>query len=209
MEETQNLEVEEVTLMTSDGLKLAGLYYPGKLDRGVVLLHQLGLDKSSWNSFIKELNEANYFVLAIDLRGHGESEGTLNDQAFLDMINDAKAGHDFLTNAAITKVALVGASIGANTVLKYGAGKKLATVALSPGLDYKGIKTEESIKNIKKALIIATQGDSYSFQSSEKLKELNENIKLITYNGKAHGTFIFLEEKNLGKDIINWLNENI
>ena len=138
------MEVEEVNLMTSDGIKLAGLFYPGKLDKGVVLLHQLGSNKSSWEPFVKELNKAHYFVLAIDLRGHGESEGTLNEQAFLDMIKDAKAGHDFLTNAAITEVAIVGASIGANTALKYCSEKKIAAVALSPGLDYKGIKTEEA-----------------------------------------------------------------
>ena len=204
-----NIEVDEVTLITSDGLKLAGVFYPGKLDKGVVLLHQLGLDKSSWESFVLELNKANYYVLALDLRGHGESEGELTDEQFLNMILDAKAGHEFLKNAAITKIAIVGSSIGANTALKYGADNKLPIVALSPGLDYKGIKTEEAAQKIKKALIISTEGDSYSFESINKLKELNENIMLKTYGGNSHGTNIFKEENNLGEDIISWLDENI
>nr|MBI4157090.1 alpha/beta fold hydrolase [Candidatus Woesearchaeota archaeon] len=202
----QPLEEEEVTLITSDSIKLAGLYYPGKLDRGIVLLHQLNLDKSSWHELIKELNKANYYVLAIDLRGHGESEG---EKDFINMILDAKAGHDFMRNAAITRIAFVGSSIGANTALIYGSENKLPVVALSPGLDYKGIKTEEAIKKIKKAFIIATEQDEYSFKSSKKLKELNENIKLDIYPGKAHGTYMFLEERDLSKKIIEWLNENI
>jgi len=203
------MEFEQVTLITSDGLNLAGLFYPGKLDRGVVLLHQLNLDKSSWEPLIDELNKVNYYVLTIDLRGHGESEGELNENAFQDMILDAKAGHNFMRNAAITKIAFIGSSIGANTSLIYGSENKLPVVALSPGLDYKGIKTEEAIKKIKKAFIIATEQDNYSFESSKKLKELNENIKLNTYPGKAHGTYMFLEERDLSREIIEWLNNNI
>src|SRR3989344_5969342 len=200
------MEFEQVTLITSDGLNLAGLFYPGKLDRGVVLLHQLHLDKSSWEPLIKELNKTNYYVLALDLRGHGESEA---EKDFINMILDARAGHNFMRNAAITKIAFVGSSIGANTSLIYGSENKLPVVALSPGLDYKGIKTEEAIKKIKKAFIIATEQDNYSFESSKKLKELNENIKLNTYPGKAHGTYMFLEERDLSREIIEWLNNNI
>ena len=200
------MEFEQVTLITSDGLNLAGLFYPGKLDRGVVLLHQLNLDKSSWEPLIKELNKTNYYVLALDLRGHGESEG---EKDFINMILDARAGHNFMRNAAITKIAFVGSSIGANTSLIYGSENKLPVVALSPGLDYKGIKTEEAIKKIKKAFVIATEQDSYSFESSKKLKELNENIKLNIYPGKAHGTYMFLEENDLSREIISWLDNNI
>ena len=72
---------EKVAIRTSDGLTLAGdLYVTGnKGAPAVVALHGEGLDRSEWESIGPEFAERDITLLAIDLRGHGESglpEGT-------------------------------------------------------------------------------------------------------------------------------------
>src|ERR1044071_9524015 len=67
------------TLNTSDGWKIAAWYWPPPSANakapGVILLHQRAKDKGSWGSLPAQLVKQGYAVIAIDLRGHGESVG--------------------------------------------------------------------------------------------------------------------------------------
>src|SRR4030042_715479 len=70
------LASEEVRFPTSDGAEIAATFFrpQGKARvPAVVLLHQLGSDRHAWKALAQKLTLNNYAVLAIDLRGHGES----------------------------------------------------------------------------------------------------------------------------------------
>src|ERR687897_586660 len=69
---------QTVTFITDDGVSIVGTYYApssGLKDSTptIILLHMLGKDRSTWNTFASALSHKGYAVLSIDLRGHGES----------------------------------------------------------------------------------------------------------------------------------------
>ncbi len=187
---------------------------------GAVLLHMLNRSRKDWNEFAKKLSEKmGIFVLAVDLRGHGAS--TLNrdfkEEDFKNMVHDAKAAVIFLRkqkNVDGDRITLIGASIGANVALIYAAGdeKIKGVVLLSPGLDYKGVKTEEAMKKYNKrpALLVASADDDYSFKSASTLAKVAQGQrKLQEYKKSGHGTDMFAgsESPKLNDLIIDWLTK--
>lgn len=176
---------------------------------GVLLLHMLNSNRQSWQSFAKKLNDAGFSTLAIDFRGHGDSDGrwtTFTEKDFADMKLDIEAAKSFLDKQGISLAAVVGASIGANHALRFAAKNPVkAVVLLSPGLDYRGVKTQEVISEVQQPLlIIAAEGDVYSAQSSRTLHQTHGTMKL--QKGDAHGTRML--DETLMNDIVSWLKEN-
>ncbi len=207
----KDMNIQKIILKTSDGLSLSANFYNAGSDKGVILLHQLGRDKSTYDSFAKKLVQNNISAIAIDLRGHGQSQGNLasfSQKDFDNMRLDVASALDFLKSNKINKVYLVGASIGANTVINFGATDSSikGVVALSPGLDYRGIKTQDSAKKIKiPILIIVSRQDSYAFDSSNTLYAIITSDKQIkVYNGAEHGTDMFLST-DMDKVMIKWI----
>src|SRR5687767_13271715 len=69
-------EPRRVTFVTSDGVTIGATLRPGGDRRApaVILVHQLATDREEWAPVIAKLAEPpGLTVLAIDLRGHGES----------------------------------------------------------------------------------------------------------------------------------------
>jgi pimeloyl-ACP methyl ester carboxylesterase len=67
-------------LVTSDGMQLAGTYYPGtegKKTVPVVLLHMFKGSRKDFGGLAKYLQEQGHAVVALDLRGHGQSTRAL------------------------------------------------------------------------------------------------------------------------------------
>ncbi|MBI2499593.1 alpha/beta fold hydrolase [Candidatus Woesearchaeota archaeon] len=196
--------MKTINLKTKDNVNLVADYYKGN-DKGIVLLHMLGKNKESWFNFSKELNEKGYSVIVLDLRGHGKSELNYKDfseKDFNNMIYDAKAGKEYL---GLNKVAVIGASIGANTALKV-ADEFSTGVLLSPGLNFRGIDITNA-KSSKPILIVASEDDKYSADTSKEIKNNLKNSKLEVYKNKGHGTNMLDEEtKEL---IFGWLDENL
>lgn len=65
---------ELVSFATQDGgLIYANVY--GKGERGVVLAHGGRFNKESWEKQARQLAQAGFLAMAIDLRGYGQSRG--------------------------------------------------------------------------------------------------------------------------------------
>jgi len=203
--EGETMNYERVEFQTEDNVMLVGDFYEGG-EKGIILLHILGATRSVWRDFAQELQRDGYSVLAIDLRGHGESDlnfRIFGEKEFNDMILDARAAKRFLSKE---QNVVIGASIGANTAIKF-ANEVDAAIALSPGLNYRGINAEAAASSVHKlVLIIASSEDTYSFESSEKLHTLIKNSELKTYSNKGHGTNMLDGETK--SFIHEWLKEN-
>lgn len=221
--------MEDIEFRTSDGVTIHGCYRSVPAHSPVVIvLHMMPATKESWRVFQEKLWSVGFGSLAIDLRGHGSSvhkgEEVLDYRTFSDMehqekTRDVAAAVDFFISRGIplSRIAFAGASIGANLALQFQAEHKevSASVLLSPGLDYRGIKTEPLVQGLahtQAVFLSAARGDiSRSGSSCADMAEAlftilpSRNKKLSVVDGKEHGTDMFAANPKLMDDIIRWL----
>lgn len=206
------------SLITSDEINLAYKYYsPDKINSpAIILLHMLGKDKSDWVDFARKLQKEGFAVIAIDFRGHGDSDGNwqkFEEKDFNDFILDVEAAKEFLSRQPkvnINSLSIVGASIGANMAVKYSLQNELKTIVLlSPGLNYRGVNIEKDISSLKIPIFLsASEEDKYSSESSKKIHELlktTSEFNLLSNAGHGNNMFVVPE---LSDKIIKWLKKN-
>ncbi|HLC72050.1 MAG TPA: alpha/beta fold hydrolase [Candidatus Nanoarchaeia archaeon] len=160
-------------------------------------------------------------MLAIDLRGHGQSLEknkqrisyvSFREQDFLDMIKDIEAAKEFLQEQGTSDISIIGASLGANLALSIAARdadiKKI--VALSPGLNYKGLKPQDDVKKITiPVMLVASEDDVYSAMSVRTLEGVMHKEKKVKMLVKAdHGTRMLQHESKLKNEILEFLEKN-
>lgn len=116
-----DLPFEDVTLTTVDGLRLAGWYIPGTLPHAIILIHGINANRQVMLPTAKLLAEADYPLLLIDLRGHGQSEGHNVTYGFQEAW-DVQAGVEFLSHRpGIQKIGALGTSLGGAAVARAAA----------------------------------------------------------------------------------------
>jgi pimeloyl-ACP methyl ester carboxylesterase len=75
-----DLKPQIKTLMSADGLTLHLTYWPSEAKQDaavIVLLHMQNGNRLDWPAkFVLDLQQQGYAVIAVDLRGHGQSKGT-------------------------------------------------------------------------------------------------------------------------------------
>jgi uncharacterized protein len=202
----KQLDFQKISLETEDGVKIIANYYAqSKMSPSVILLHQLGKDKSTYKSLSKKLFDKGFNVISLDLRGHGESDGQLTDfsnEDFRAMVKDVNTAHKMLTASenANNEISIVGASIGANTALTFATQNSIyKVVLLSPGTEYRGINIAD-IDYQKPLLVVSSKEDIYSYESSQTLNGI-----FIELEGSSHGTDMF-KDTTLEEDITEWLS---
>jgi alpha-beta hydrolase superfamily lysophospholipase len=68
------MEVQKISFVTKDGVTIVANYYPNKSAKFAgILVHMRPKTKESFDNLAKFLQNQGYALLAIDLRGHGES----------------------------------------------------------------------------------------------------------------------------------------
>jgi alpha-beta hydrolase superfamily lysophospholipase len=83
-----------VAFRASDGTSLSAVLYEADHQPApaVVLVHMLTRTHADWAAFANELQQAGFHVLAIDLRGHGDSGGRYDPDGDLGVMQqDVKA----------------------------------------------------------------------------------------------------------------------
>ncbi len=200
---------EDITLTTTDNVKIAATYYPADGQKAVILIHMLNKTKEDWKNFAPELQKKGYAAIAIDLRGHGKSERNWNEfreSDFNNMMFDLIAAGQYLKSMEKTKLAAIGASIGANLALIYANSEESVSTAilLSPGLNYRGVDAESASGEVRVPMLIVTgEQDSYSFTSSKTITE-RSSAMLKTYPSANHGIDL-LKESDLKEAMLSWL----
>jgi len=199
---------ENITLKTSDDQVIKGIYYPNSMSKkGILLLHQLAKNKDSWKQWIPELGKT-HNVLAIDLRGHGESSGDykdFSDDDFNAIKKDVAASVEMLERKGISRknISFIGSSIGANTVQNYvSMYPHDKAVLLSPGINYRGIKLSMTDTS---SLVIVSKEDSYSYDSVRELESVSPTSKFIYLDNKGHGTNML--DQKLISEILTFINQ--
>lgn len=217
---------ERIELKTKDNFSIAGDYYApsSASSRGLLLLHMMPATRSSWRALAGKMQTAGFHVLAIDLRGHGESQGgpdgykNFSDAEHQASRSDVEAGSEFLKMKGATALALGGASIGANLAIQYLAEHQESKAAflLSPGLDYRGLKTEVFAYSVRPDRAVFFAASSEDMRSSGQsatdmagaLYKICPCLKEIRkFDGAGHGTTMFEREPQLMDEIVAWLQK--
>ncbi|MCK4953409.1 alpha/beta fold hydrolase [Candidatus Bathyarchaeota archaeon] len=143
--EFSGVATEQAWLTTSDGVQLnARVYQPTSLDTvpGIVVCHGgAGSLQMMQRGFSLEFAKRGFLVVAIDMRGHGDSGGKFS---FLNE-KDVMAGVDYLfsiSNLDQGKVAVLGHSMGGAAVFRegYSDPRVKSIVAIAPALSpYSGM----------------------------------------------------------------------
>ena len=143
--------ISTVSFPSNDGVEVSGLFGTAAADEllpVVILLHDLGGNKSDWlnaTDTYAALLERGYAVLAIDMRGHGETP-LPDDRQVLELIDlelsvlDVHAALIWLPSQSkidVSRIAVVGSGSGGNVAyVSLGSFPELIKtgISLSPGL---------------------------------------------------------------------------
>ena len=209
---------ERMTIEAADGLPIqATLLTPltSGADPGIILLHMLGDDRTVWGKvgLAADLVAAGYAVLVVDMRGHGETGGAQDWTLAADDLGRVWDAFAALETVDESRTAVVGASIGANMALRLGADRADvgAVALLSPGLDYRGVTTEDQLVAYggRPLLLVTSKDDPYSADSVRALAEVAGGATVQLYENAGHGTNMFAATPELSVLIISWLNEQL
>ena len=219
------MEVQKVSFITKDGVTIVANYYPNKSAKFAgILVHMRPKTKESFDDLAKFLQKQGYALLAIDLRGHGEStesvRGKLDYNKFSEeeekeSINDLIAGSLFLEKEGYPKDKqfLIGASIGANLSFQFLSENPQvkAIVLLSPGLNYRGVILENFRKEGlgEKIFVISALHDEPAYTAGRNLKYWYPDLNYLELPSGGHGTNLFNSYPDLYEKILFWLREKL
>lgn len=87
----------------------------GSGTKTILFLHAFAVTGKMWDFQIPALVKANFKVICVDLRGHGQSASPIGPYTLLDLADDV---HQLINKLALQKVCLVGLSTGGRVSTK-------------------------------------------------------------------------------------------
>lgn len=227
------LRMEEISFVTEDHVTISGSWIVGESSESrtkyavIILLHDYGFDRRDWGIFIPELVEREFRVLAIDLRGHGQSIGSgmrmsgkysfETSSVFLNLglldlqgaLKWLKERHDVNMKA----ISLIG--VGAGGDLAYVGARQLAkrihsAVVISPSLVAVSEGSFISDRSARAVLFCTSSGDSNgsSMMAAESLANFTDSPKkVVIYPSNAHGLSMFYKHPEITREILTWLGQ--
>ncbi len=201
-------EPELIKFDTSDGVTIYGDYYkqvkPSPL---LILLHMYGRNRTTWAKAIPDWYNRGFAVVAIDMRGHGNSliqngqpirfDQQGNAELFKQAWKDVEAAVNFLEqdkNVVTSRTVLAGASIGCTVALI--AGSKLdyvrSAVLMSPGEKYLGIDSCADIRNFagKPLFMVSDQKEAPACETLIEAGGYSSDNHVV-FPDAGHGTMMF------------------
>jgi esterase/lipase len=227
----QNNAKDEITITTSDDVKLSADYYyiSGTKETQqplVVLIHQFNQNKKQWaEGFIDSLVSSGYKVLAYDIRGHGESDKVSYDLTEL-LVDPDKAPKDIeaVFNWAkaqkgvdTSNIAAIGTSIGGNLACyaKYYLGAKtIISVSSSAEGFYKFMGIDPRMMGrvftrISHVLFITGKRDGDHEKDANEIMYdyVMDPKELDVIDSDKHGIFLIREHTEINSLIYGWLKK--
>lgn len=209
-----------IDLTTADGVDLKATYYPSLNGTAanapaLLLLHMAYSNRAAWESFAGAAQAEGYNLLAMDLRGHGESGGEQRFDESLD--RDVDAALSWLNTQSDVDdehIGIVGASVGASAALRSGAkhANIRSVAALSPGLNTWDFDMADALAAYgnRPILLVTSEEDEYPTATARELdaQALGEH-RLKIYPGSAHGTDIFEAQPGLSDLLLAWFTTTL
>ncbi len=223
-------EPYRVEYTTSDGVVIVGDYWIPKDANtpapAVILLHMYRSDRSAWRPLVSVLEDAGFAILAIDLRGHGESikpedrklEKRVRDRdpvLFRAMHRDVFGAYRWLQQRPevdLSRLAIVGASVGCSVALDYAVRDKSVDtlILMTPGKNYLGVDSIADIKQYSRRPVLMLTSEEERLNGTQALSELAKQAELKTYTQSGiHGTQMFGKVPGVRHYIAAYLKKNV
>ncbi len=230
--------VRTMRITTADNVVIMGSYYAVPEDNApaVVLLHGYRQHRATWLDFARALQKRGIASLAVDLRGHGDSNRRLTQygpqlidlakfrpQDYQDMLMDIESAVGWLEKQPginANRIAMVGASISANLAIRYAAINTdlAALVLLSPGLNNASeLRTDDvfaQLGHIPLRLAVSRNDDFY-YNSARRLMVIRAETghskpeELLVFTGNRHGTDLLIAVKTLPGLLLDFLESSL
>jgi pimeloyl-ACP methyl ester carboxylesterase len=230
-----DLHMQEIALTTPDQVVIAGSWITAagwesepKKRPAVILLHDFGLDRRDWGVFIPDLVNQGFQVLALDLRGHGQSTqagaresgaysfGT--SSAFLDAgLRDVQGAVQWLkkrTDVNAKAISIIGAGAGGDLAYvaarQFGPRQIKSAIVISPSpsaLTEAPFIADSAARGV---LFCVSTGDSNgsAMLAAESLANFTAAPKkVVVYASQARGLSMFYKHPEMGAEILAWLGQ--
>lgn len=208
-----------VTLRTEDGVTLAASWYEPSMRPApaVILVHMLNRSRHDWDALAARLSSAGIGALAIDLRGHGDSQGMAPPAAppeYAAMAADVTAARRFLASrpeVVHSRLGVAGASLGATLAVLASGDASIASLALlSPALDYRGVRIEATARKFgRPMLLVASNDDGYASRSVKDLQKGPGTREVVILNQAGHGTAMLSRNPDLAGTLVDWFRRTL
>jgi pimeloyl-ACP methyl ester carboxylesterase len=220
---------QKLSWTTPDNIILVGLYHPASQSKAYtwVLLHGLGSVKEEWEPFSRKLAEQGAGIFLYDARGHNESNHVATGQIIRyqdwlrsgpetpwdGMPSDLASAVQILRDRyhlSEKKIAVGGASLGANVALVYASEHKHvpAVILLSPGVEYAGINIVQPWLKFASRPVFAAASpqDREAFATVQFLLQQRPKIpgRIAEGQGAQHGVNMF-KDPEFTKKLLEWM----
>jgi dienelactone hydrolase len=209
---------QRISLRTDDGVSLAGTWYEpaSRPAPAVILVHMLHRSRKDWDAAASRLAAEGIGALAIDLRGHGDSQGDAGAE-LSSMLHDIRAARRHLAgrfDVVHSKIGIAGASAGANlAALDAAAEPGIASVVLlSPSLDYRGLRIEAAVRKYGNhpVLLVAGEDDPYALRTVKDLQKGGGGIReILLLPAAGHGTNMLSHSPDLQRQLVDWFRRTL
>ena len=210
---------ETVALRAMDGTTLSAVWHaPASAAPAVLLVHMLTRSHADWDLTAEALSVSGFGVLALDLRGHGASDG--NSAALGSMQQDVQAGVDWLkarSDVLSSRIGIAGASLGASlAVLVASIDPTVRSIALlSPASEYRSVRCEAAMRRFAErsgaVMLVASTGDPYALRSAHHFEAMVTGARdLRVVDGtNAHGTTLLSVRPELIGSLVDWFRRSL
>ena len=222
---------QKVSWNSPDGVILVGEYHRASRASANtwVLLHGLGSSKGEWEDFARKLTEKGGGAFLYDARGHNESNHLANGQPIsykdwlrpgpgtpwdgmpADLASAVQMLHKRF-HVSEKKIAVGGASLGANVALVYASEhpRVPALVLLSAGVEYAGINIVQPWMHMDSRPVFAAASpqDPEAYQTLQFLLQQRPQIpgRVAEGQGAQHGVNMF-KDPEFTKKLLSWMKE--
>ncbi|MGB7338603.1 MAG: alpha/beta fold hydrolase [Phototrophicaceae bacterium] len=206
------IPAQVVTVDAEDGLDLiADFYLVDPARPTVILLHELYQTRTSWQPLLLPLIANGYNILVPDVRGWGETRGSIN---WFKAVDDVAVWFTWLRDEAQVNpeaIHTLGSSMGSTLAIRGCAEDEFcrSAIAISPGWTYYRISLANSIAE-RPVLGIYAVNDRYPALGVPSMEEAApDSFTTLSYEGNAHGMdLVSDQQETMVVAIIEWLNSH-
>lgn len=190
----------------------------------VLLLHSLGYSSEDWGNLINDLNNAGYAVIAMDLRGHGQSLYNTKFQKkswvyfTTKMYQKIPGDVELLLDQTqkqmklldMGNLAVVGADVGANAavlVSKDLKKKPKTLVLICPTTSFKGLYIPIAMTDLEMPILsIVSNKDRYCLSEQRNLAKFSQGgFYAKNYPNGGMGMLMIKQNPTMSQDITKWI----